>query len=354
MADCANQPEAVKEQQGSASGASNSVSMLPHDVPGPGAKTLAQDQIDADADASVVVAALYKFTALDDYEAMREPLHEFCVENDIKGTLLLAKEGINGTVSGTRESIDALLARLKSDPRLADLEHKESYHVAKPFLRTKIRLKKEIVTLGVEGVDPTKDVGTYVEPKEWNKLITDPEVMVIDTRNTYEVELGTFQNALDPMTQKFRDFPQFCDNVLQNKPKNQKIAMFCTGGIRCEKSTSFLKQKGFENVYHLKGGILKYLEEVPKEESQWKGKCYVFDDRIAVDHSLTPAAELDTCIGCRHVLVPEDKESADFVQGVQCPHCADKLTPRHLQRVKSRALQIELHNKRKSAKLESN
>mmetsp|Transcript_13006 Transcript_13006/g.41544 ORF Transcript_13006/g.41544 Transcript_13006/m.41544 type:complete len:492 (-) Transcript_13006:147-1622(-) len=297
-----------------------------------------------------VIAALYKFARLEDFEAMREPLLEFCREKNIRGTLLLAREGINGTVAGERAAIDALLARLRGDPRLADLEHKESHDVSQPFLRMKVRLKREIVTLGVDEVDPTETVGTYVDPKDWNALISDPDVLLIDTRNKYEVKIGTFRNAKDPQTDSFRDFPQYCDEALQGQDKDKKIAMFCTGGIRCEKSTSFLRQRGFNNVYHLKGGILKYLEEVPAENSLWDGECYVFDHRVSVKHNLERGS-YEICGGCRHPLLPEEREGPKFRQGVHCLYCMDNLTPEHLQRVVARQLQIELAAKRQEQHL---
>jgi len=288
-----------------------------------------------------VVAALYKFARLEDYEAMREPLQSFCGQYDIKGTLLLAAEGINGTVAGSRESIDALLARLKSDTRLKDIDHKESLYIVEPFARMRVRLKKEIVTLGVEGVDPTSVVGNYVEPKDWNSLISDPDVLLIDTRNKYEVDLGTFKNSVDPKTETFREFPEFTEQHLMNLDPSKKIAMFCTGGIRCEKSTSYLKHRGFNNVYHLKGGILKYLEEIPKADSLWEGECYVFDQRISVNHSLQ-RGNYDSCPGCRHPLAPQDKEEEKYKEGIYCPYCYDNLSEKHLKRVEARHHQILL------------
>jgi UPF0176 protein len=231
----------------------------------------------------LVVAALYKFVTLDDCVSMREPLLAVCKANDVYGTLLLAGEGINGTIAGTREGIDTVLDYLRSDPRLSDLEHKESSAEAAPFKRMKVRLKKEIVTLGVDGVDPSKKVGTYVAPQDWNALISDPNVLLIDTRNDYEFEAGTFQNAQNAKTNTFREFPRYVkDNV--NPASAPKVAMFCTGGIRCEKASAYMLEQGFNEVYHLKGGILKYLEEVPPGESLWQGECFVFDERRGVDH----------------------------------------------------------------------
>lgn len=229
-----------------------------------------------------VVAAFYHFTELPDYESLRNPLKEFCDAHQLKGTILLAKEGINSTIAGSRDAIDALLEYLRKDPRLQNLEHKESYCQGVPFQRMKVRLKKEIVTLGVPDIDPRYRVGTYVEPKDWNELIADPDVIVIDTRNTYEVEFGTFKGAINPNLETFGEFPQYVQEQL-NPEKHQKVAMFCTGGIRCEKASAYMLSQGFSEVYHLKGGILKYIEEVPKEESIWEGECFVFDDRVSID-----------------------------------------------------------------------
>ena len=212
-----------------------------------------------------IVCAMYKFVALENFEAMRQPLLTAMESNGIKGTLLLASEGINGTVSGTREGIDGLLQYLNADERINPISCKESLHEEQPFYRTKVKLKKEIVTMGVEGIDPRKTVGTYVKPSDWNALISDPDVTVIDTRNGYEIEIGTFKHAIDPKTETFREFPEYVAKTLSPE-KNKKVAMFCTGGIRCEKSTAYLKEQGFDEVYHLEGGILQYLEDVPKEE----------------------------------------------------------------------------------------
>ncbi|NUN63378.1 rhodanese-related sulfurtransferase [Pseudanabaena biceps] len=233
-------------------------------------------------DQMVVVAAFYHFTYLADYEAMQNPLKEFCEIHQLKGTILLAKEGINSTIAGSRNAIDALLAYLRNDPRLSQLEHKESYCAGIPFQRMKVRLKKEIVTLGVPNIDPNQQVGTYVDPHEWNQLITDPDVVVIDTRNNYEVEFGTFKGAINPNLETFGEFPNYVKEQL-DPSKHQKIAMFCTGGIRCEKASAYMLSQGFSEVYHLKGGILKYIEEVPTEESTWEGECFVFDDRVSID-----------------------------------------------------------------------
>ena len=292
----------------------------------------------------IVVAAMYKFVSLPDFKEIREPLLDFCKENDIKGTLLLAHEGVNGTVSGSREGIDALLGYLRADERLVDIEHKESYYEEQPFYRMKVKLKKEIVTMGVEDIDPNDIVGTYVEPKDWNALISDPDVVVIDTRNKYEYEIGTFEHAIDPETDTFREFPAYAKENL-DPAKNKKVAMFCTGGIRCEKSTAYMKQQGFEEVYHLKGGILKYLEDVPKEESLWKGECFVFDNRVAVNHDLEKG-QYDQCHACRFPITEEEKLSEHYIEGVSCPRCYDKQTEKQRARFEERQKQIRLAKER--------
>lgn len=235
--------------------------------------------------APIVVCALYKFVALPDYIDFRQPLLNIMEQQKVRGTLLLAAEGINGTIAGSRKGIDFVLDWLRRDPRLAELDVKESFTDTPPFMRSKVKLKKEIVTMGVEGIDPRQVVGTYVEPKDWNALISDPDVLVVDTRNDYEYQVGTFKNAINPNTTTFREFPDYVQKNL-DPGKHKKVAMFCTGGIRCEKSTALLKQQGFEQVFHLKGGILKYLEEVPEEETLWEGECFVFDDRVTVNHRL--------------------------------------------------------------------
>ncbi len=287
-----------------------------------------------------VVCALYKFVALEDYKAIRQPLLEAMESNGIKGTLLLASEGINGTVSGTQEGIDALLAWLNSDDRFNPISFKLSYHDNQPFYRTKVKLKKEIVTMGVEGIDPRKTVGTYVKPKDWNALISDPDVLLIDTRNDYEIEIGTFEYAVNPNTKTFREFPEYVKNNLDPK-KNKKVAMFCTGGIRCEKSTAYLKEQGFEEVYHLEGGILQYLEDVPKEDTLWKGDCFVFDNRVAVNHDLEKS-EYDQCYACRLPITDEDKASDKYEQGVSCPQCYGTHTEDQIARFREREKQINL------------
>ncbi|GAA5316468.1 MAG: rhodanese-related sulfurtransferase [Candidatus Pelagadaptatus aseana] len=300
---------------------------------------------------SSVVAALYKFVELPDYKALREPLLQHCLDNNIKGTLLLAREGINGTVSGPREGIDSLKAYLLADERFHNLSYKESFDQERPFYRMKVKLKKEIVTMGVEGIDPRQVVGTYVDPKDWNALISDPEVVVVDTRNDYEYELGTFKNALDPDTRSFREFPDYVKDNL-DPAKHKKVAMFCTGGIRCEKSTAYMKEQGFEEVYHLHGGILKYLEEVPKEESLWQGECYVFDNRVSVDHDLNPGS-YDLCHGCRYPITEADKASDKYIEGVACPRCFDSQTPEQRARFEERQKQMRLARARNQAHIGS-
>lgn len=288
----------------------------------------------------IVVAALYHFARLDDHAVLQAPLRALCEAQGVRGTLLLAREGVNGTISGSRAGIDTVLAWLHADPRLAGLEHKESFSDRHPFLRLKIKLKQEIVTLGVPFVDPTAVVGTYVEPHDWNALISDPDVVVIDTRNDYEVAIGTFQGAVDPQTATFREFPQFVAEQL-DPAKHTKVAMFCTGGIRCEKASSYLRQQGFETVYHLKGGILKYLEEVPEVESLWQGECFVFDERVSVTHGLKEGVA-GLCHGCRRAVTPMDRQSPKFEEGVCCPVCHDSLSDDQRARFRERRLQLRL------------
>lgn len=296
---------------------------------------------------NVVICALYKFVALDNYQALRQPLLDVMLQHEVRGTLLLAQEGINGTVAGSRGAIDALLQWLQQDPRLAPLSYKESFSDTVPFYRTKVKLKKEIVTMGVEGIDPRRVVGTYVKPKDWNALISDPDVVLVDTRNDYEVQIGTFKHALNPQTETFREFPAYVAEQL-DPAKHKKVAMFCTGGIRCEKSTAYLKQQGFEAVYHLEGGILKYLEEVPEQESLWQGECFVFDERVAVNHALQPG-QYDQCHACRMPITEQDKLHAHYQQGVSCHHCYQDLSELQKQRFAEREKQIQLAKQRGEA-----
>jgi len=271
-----------------------------------------------------VVVTFYKFVRLPDFAEKRDSLLSQCEAQGIRGTILLAAEGINGTIAGSRQAIDAVLSFLRSDPRLVDLEQKESYADSVPFDRMKVRLKKEIVTLGLPEIDPSDRVGTYVSPQEWNELISDPEVTIIDTRNEYEVSIGTFRGAKNPKTASFRQFPDYVRNHL-DPTKHKKVALFCTGGIRCEKATSFMMEHGFQEVYHLKGGILKYLEEVPAEESLWQGECFVFDQRVAVREGLAIGTH-EMCQSCGHPISEADKTSPHYQEGVSCPYCCDRLT----------------------------
>lgn len=293
---------------------------------------------------NIVVCALYKFVRLENFEALRQPLLEVMEKHQVRGTLLLANEGINGTIAAEQAGIDATLAWLNSDDRLNPIESKVSYHDEMPFNRTKVKLKKEIVTMGVEGIDPNKVVGTYVEPKDWNALISDPDVVLVDTRNDYEYEIGTFENAVNPETTTFREFPDYVAKNLDPK-KHKKVAMFCTGGIRCEKSTAYMKEQGFDEVYHLKGGILKYLEEVPEQDTLWKGDCFVFDERVAVNHQLEKS-HYDQCHACRYPITEEDKLSPKYQQGVSCPRCYDTTTPEQRARFEERERQIQLAKRR--------
>ena len=295
----------------------------------------------------IVVAALYKFVSLPNYRELRDPLLEFCLEQGVRGTLLLASEGINGTVAGSRAAIDALLNYLRNDERLSDIHHKESFDDAMPFYRMKVKLKKEIVTMGVEGIDPLNVVGTYVKPKDWNALISDPEVLLVDTRNQYEYELGSFQGAVNPHTDSFREFPKYVADNLDSKV-HKKVAMFCTGGIRCEKSTAYMKEQGFEEVYHLEGGILQYLEDVPKDNTLWQGECFVFDNRVSVDHDLNPG-HYDLCHGCREPISEKDKQSSLYIEGVACPRCYDRQTSEQRARFQERQKQMQLAKQRNQA-----
>lgn len=278
-----------------------------------------------------VVATFYKFVALPNYPEMRSPLLAFCQAQNLKGTILLAPEGINGTIAGAAANIHAVIHYLRSDERFADLEVRKSIAATPPFERLKVKLKREIVTLGIPEVNPNQQVGTYVTPKQWNEIISDPDVVVIDTRNEYEVNIGTFQGANNPKTESFREFPDYARQTL-NPHQHQKVAMFCTGGIRCEKASSYLLQQGFEQVYHLKGGILKYLEEIPPEESLWFGECFVFDERVAVKSGLQPGS-YEICLGCGFPISEADKASPEYEAGVSCPYCRESLTPEKRSRL---------------------
>jgi UPF0176 protein len=289
---------------------------------------------------AIVVAAMYQFVTVDKPGVLREPLLKLMHDQGLHGTLLLAKEGINGTVAGSREGIDKLLDWLRDTDRFPGLSHKESYCDEMPFLRSKVKLKKEIVTMGIEGIDPKDVVGSYVKPEDWNALIENPDVVLVDTRNDYEVQIGTFKNAVNPETDSFREFPAFIAANL-DPAKHKKVAMFCTGGIRCEKSTSYLKSQGFNEVYHLEGGILKYLETIPEAESTWEGECFVFDERVAVDHQLNKG-QYDQCNACRMPITEDDKQSEHYLQGVSCPHCYGKTSPEQRERFAERQKQVDL------------
>ncbi|WP_124086239.1 rhodanese-related sulfurtransferase [Pseudogemmobacter humi] len=288
----------------------------------------------------LTVAALYHFTRFPDPAALRGPLLDLCDRQGVKGSLLLATEGINGTIAGAREGIDAVIAHLRALPGCAGLEWKESPAEAMPFGRMKVKLKREIVTMGVEGIDPRAAVGHYVQPGEWNELIRAPDVAVIDTRNDYEVGIGTFEGAVDPGTRSFREFPAWWE-ANRERFHNKRIAMFCTGGIRCEKSTNYLLSQGVEEVYHLKGGILKYLEQMPAEDSLWRGECYVFDGRVSVGHGLVPG-DYTSCGACRRPVSPADRAQPEYEPGVCCPACAGEYTEADRARFRERERQMRL------------
>lgn len=290
-----------------------------------------------------VVAALYKFCALADVDTVKANLENICATHDICGSLLLAHEGINGTIAGSRAGIDAVMTYIRSIQGMDGIEYKESAAETQPFYRMKVRLKKEIVTLGLD-VDPEKERGTYLSPEEWNAVISDPDTLVLDTRNDYEVKIGTFKNAVNPDTGTFRAFPAFVEENLDPK-KHKKVAMFCTGGIRCEKASAYMKQKGFDEVYHLKGGILQYLEDIPAEKSLWDGQCFVFDQRVSVGHGLVQG-DYTLCPSCRHPVSVEDRQSAHYIEGIACPSCFDTISEDRKQRSAERQKQIKLAEQR--------
>ncbi len=293
----------------------------------------------------IKVAALYHFVALDNVPQRQEALQAFCREANLRGTILLASEGINGTVAGSDVDIDALVTHLRGQAEFAQIDVKFSRAAAMPFLRMKVRIKKEIVTMGVEGIDGAHEKGRYVEPADWNALIADPDTVVIDTRNDYEVAIGSFTGAVDPATKSFREFPAWFDAFAAEKlgqtGKPPKIAMFCTGGIRCEKATAYVRAKGFDQVYHLKGGILRYLETVAAEQSQWQGDCFLFDQRVAVGHGLVPG-DYDQCHACRMPLNADDRASPLYEPGIACPHCHDSRDEEQRARYRARQHQMEL------------
>lgn len=295
-------------------------------------------------DAPFLVAALYRFAALPGFRELRAPLAKFCCGHGIRGTLLLAHEGINGTVAGSRPAIEALVAHLRAMPELAGLDVKYSGAAAIPFHRMKVRLKREIVTMGVDGIDPARHAGTYVPAADWNALISDPATVVIDTRNDYETGLGTFRGAIAPGTASFSDFPRWAE-AHRDELVGRKVAMFCTGGIRCEKATAYMRSLGLDEVFHLEGGILKYLEEVPERESLWQGECFVFDERVSVTHALREG-EAQLCRACRHPLTPEDRASPLYVEGVSCHRCHDARTDADRVRYAERHRQVALADRR--------
>ncbi|WP_404370800.1 rhodanese-related sulfurtransferase [Sphingomonas sp. MMS24-J45] len=290
------------------------------------------------------VAALYRFARFPDPAALRQPLLDLCAENGVKGTLLLAREGINGTIAGPEDGISTVIAHIRTLPDCADIAVKYSHAATMPFHRLKVRLKREIVTMGEPEIDPLGGVGTYVAPADWNALIDDPDTIVIDTRNAYEVKVGSFERAIDPQTNAFSDFPAWA-RAHRAELEGKKIAMFCTGGIRCEKSTAFLKAEGLTDVFHLEGGILKYLEEVPPEQSRWHGECFVFDERVAVGHGLAPGTH-ELCRGCRMPVSPEDRASPLFEEGVACPACTATSDATKRAAAAERHRQVRLANAR--------
>ena len=293
---------------------------------------------------TTVVATFYRFTPLPDYRERRGPLLAFCRARGLLGTILLAEEGINAIVAGPRRAVDALLARLRSEPAFAGLDPRESLHAEPPFLRMKVKLKREIVTMGSPRVEPQRTVGTYVEPRDWNALVDDPRVLLVDTRNAYEVGIGTFRGAVDPDTRSFREFPVWARAHLDPR-RQRKVALFCTGGIRCEKAAGYLLQQGFETVYQLRGGILRYLEEVPVARSSWQGECFVFDDRVAVNHALERGS-YEQCFACRHPLSVADRRSPHYESAVSCPHCHGALDPGRRARFAERRRQTALARSR--------
>ncbi len=291
-----------------------------------------------------VIAALYQFADLPDFEKRQQKLSDLAKKMGVYGTILLAAEGVNGTIAGSRTGIDAVLAHLKTFPGCEALNWKESYTEKNPFYRMKVRLKKEIVTMGVPGMVPQTSHERYVTAKDWNALITDPDTVLIDTRNDYEVSIGTFNGAVNPDIKSFREFPEWF-SAFREKNKAKKVAMFCTGGIRCEKSIAYARAIGVEEVFHLEGGILKYLEDIPKEESEWEGECFVFDHRVSVDHDLAPGS-YDMCHACRQPITEDDKASEYFVKGVSCPACYTQHDEKRREALIERQKQVELAKSR--------
>lgn len=295
----------------------------------------------------IIVAALYRFAAIADRAAVRDRIEALC-RPDVRGTLLVAHEGLNGTIAGPEASIDRVLAGIRALPGFADLDVKLAGAAAMPFHRLKVRIKPEIVTMGQPDLDPAVNAGTYVAPTDWNALIRQPDVIVIDTRNDYEAAVGAFEGAVQPNTRGFRDFPDWFrteGRALLDGPTPPKVAMYCTGGIRCEKATAFLRAEGVQDVFHLEGGILRYLETTPEADSLWRGECFVFDERVAVGHSLTPGTHT-LCRGCRMPVSEEGRASPRFVEGVCCDRCADDRTEADRARYLERAKQVEIAARR--------
>tara|TARA_B100001057_G_scaffold410620_1_gene425813 strand:+ start:93 stop:1028 length:936 start_codon:yes stop_codon:yes gene_type:complete len=294
----------------------------------------------------ILVASLYKFLEIKDLLSLQDNLYNICEENNIMGTILIADEGINGTISGKDNQIKQTISSLLSDERFSNLEIKYSSTDKQPFHRMKVRLKKEIVTIGLPEINPNKKVGTYVKPEDWNDLISDPNVIVIDTRNKYETKIGSFQNAIDPETLSFREFPSWVKKFKNSKDNtNKKIAMFCTGGIRCEKASSLMKEEGFEDVYHLQGGILKYLEKIDRENSLWDGECFVFDQRVCLTDELE-VGSYKMCFACRMPITEDEMLSEKYIEGISCVYCYDKTTKEKKERFGSRQKQILLAKER--------
>lgn len=291
----------------------------------------------------IVIAALYRFVRLDNHQLLRQPLLDFLLEHKVRGTLLLAAEGINGTIAGEATAIESVLDFLRQDDRLRDLDCKLSYDDEMPFYRSRVKLKREIVTMGIEDLDPAQG-GTYVDAVDWNALIDDPDVTLVDTRNAYESAIGSFTGAIHPDTDSFREFPDYAKQNL-DPGRHRKVAMFCTGGIRCEKSTAYLRQQGFDEVYHLRGGILKYLEDVPEAESRWRGECFVFDNRVSVNHALEKGS-YDQCHACRLPITEDDKHSKFYQPGVSCPSCYDSVSEDDKRRFREREKQVRLARER--------
>ena len=291
-----------------------------------------------------VVCALYKFVILDNYIDLKIPLLNFMIENNVRGTLLLAREGINGTVSGSRKDINGLLQYLKNDERLKIMSYTESFTYNTPFLHTRVKLKKEIVTMGMDGINPTNIVETYVKPENWNHLINDPDILLVDIRNYYEFQVGTFKNAINPDIKSFKEFPAYVKKNL-SITQHKKVAMFCTGGIRCEKSTSYMKKLGFKELYQLQGGILKYLEHITTEETMWEGECFVFDERVTVNHNLNEG-NYEECNACRLPIDERDRGSDKYECGISCPHCIDKISNKQKISFRERKKQIALTRER--------